>query len=147
MDHCEVPHEQYELRAPTANHGPIGLKFHPLEKANTIANYLETQFTPRHLCDHEGWAEARIQALLEAVDNNLPERLRPCDLQKLINSLKLRKACGIDVIPNECLKQLPRRPMVLLTHLINHCIWLFHYQNQVRTLNIPKIYARLAYCP
>jgi hypothetical protein len=52
--------------------------------------------------------EARIQALLEDVDNRLPQRIRPCDLQKLINSLKLRKACGIDGIPNECLRHLPR---------------------------------------
>jgi hypothetical protein len=39
-----------------------------------------------------------------AVDNNPPERIRPFDLQKLINSLKLRKACGIDDIPNECFR-------------------------------------------
>jgi hypothetical protein len=53
--------------------------------------------------------EARVQALLEAVDNT-PERARPCDLQKLIHFLKLRKACGID--------DLPRRPLVHLTQLI-----------------------------
>jgi hypothetical protein len=52
--------------------------------------------------------EARVQALLEAVDKKPPERIRPCDLQKLINSLKLRKFCGIDGIPNECLRHLPR---------------------------------------
>jgi hypothetical protein len=61
--------------------------------------------------------EARVQALLEIVDNKPPERIRPCDLQKLINSLKLRKACGIDGIPNECLKHLPRRPLVHLTFI------------------------------
>jgi hypothetical protein len=43
--------------------------------------------------------EARVQAQLETVENNPPQRIRPCDLQKLINSLKLRKACGIDGIP------------------------------------------------
>jgi hypothetical protein len=53
-------------------------------------------------------------------------RLRPCDLQKLLNSLKLKKACGIDGIPNECLRHLPRRPLVHLTHLFNHCIRLSH---------------------
>jgi hypothetical protein len=64
--------------------------------------------------------EARVQALLEAEDNDPPEKVRPCDLQKLINSLKLKKVCGIDDIPNECLRRLPRRPLVNLTHLINH---------------------------
>jgi hypothetical protein len=55
--------------------------------------------------------EARVQALLEAVDNNPLERIRSCDIQKLINSLKLRKACRIDGIPNECLRHFPRRPI------------------------------------
>jgi hypothetical protein len=46
--------------------------------------------------------EARVQALLEADDRNPTVRIRPCDIQKLLNSLKLKKACGIDGIPNEC---------------------------------------------
>jgi hypothetical protein len=75
-------------RPPTAIHGPLGLKFLPLEKANASADCVET--SSHHMtCVKKtmscGW---RIQ--LEAVDNNPPERIRPCDLQKLINSLKLR---------------------------------------------------------
>jgi hypothetical protein len=54
--------------------------------------------------------EATVQALLVAVANDSPEKVRPYDLQKLINSLKLKKACRIDGIPNECLTHLPRRP-------------------------------------
>jgi hypothetical protein len=38
-------------RASTAVHGPSGLKFHLSEKANTIADCLENQFTHRDLCD------------------------------------------------------------------------------------------------
>jgi hypothetical protein len=80
-------------RASTAIQGPSGLNFHPSEKANAIADCLENQFTHHDLCDenHEG-----RQTLLEAVDSKPPERIRPCDLQKLISSLKLRKSCGID---------------------------------------------------
>jgi hypothetical protein len=44
--------------------------------------------------------EARVEVLLEAVNNKPHERIRPCDVQKIINSLKLRKAFGIDGIPN-----------------------------------------------
>jgi hypothetical protein len=97
-------------RASTAIHGPSGLKFHPSEKANATADCLENQFTHHDLCDenHERQVEARVQALLKVVDNKPLEKIRPCDLQKLINSLKLRKACGIDGIPNECLRHLPR---------------------------------------
>jgi hypothetical protein len=78
-------------RVPTAIHGPLGIKFHPLEKANAIADCLENQFTPHDLFEenHERCVEARVQAVLKASDNDPPERIRPCDLQKLIDSLKL----------------------------------------------------------
>jgi hypothetical protein len=36
-------------RAPTTIHCPLGLKFHPLEKANAISDCLEKQFTPHHV--------------------------------------------------------------------------------------------------
>jgi hypothetical protein len=80
-------------REPTAIHGPLGPKFLPLEKTNEIADCLENQFMPHDLCDknHERRVEARVQALLEAVDNNHHKKLRTCDLQKLINSPKLKE--------------------------------------------------------
>jgi hypothetical protein len=79
--------------------------------------------------------------MLEAVDSDPPEIIRPCDLQKLLNSLKLKKACGIDGIPNECLRHLPRRPLVHLTHLINHCIRLSHFPKswkEAKVVALPK---------
>jgi hypothetical protein len=73
------------------------------------------------VCDenHEGQVEARIQALQEAADNDPPERIRPCNLQKLITPLKLSKVCGNNGILNECLRCLARIPLANLTHLIN----------------------------
>jgi hypothetical protein len=70
---------------------------------------LENQFTPQDLCgeNHEWQVEARLQNLLEAVDNDPPEKAGPYDLQKLINSLKLQKAGEIDGIPNKCLRHPP----------------------------------------
>jgi hypothetical protein len=73
--------------------------------------------------------EARVQVLREDVDNRPPQSIRPCDLQKLINSLKLRKVCGIDGVPNECFRHLRRRPLEQLTHLFNHCLRLSHFPN------------------
>jgi hypothetical protein len=52
--------------------------------------------------------EVRVQSLLEAADNKTPEGIRPCDLKKLINSLKLRKFYGVDGITNKCLRHFPR---------------------------------------
>jgi hypothetical protein len=55
--------------------------------------------------------EAFIQALLEAEDNTPTERVRPYDVQKIISTLKLGKVCGLDGIPNECLRHLLRRTL------------------------------------
>jgi hypothetical protein len=78
--------------------------------------------------------------------------------RRLIHSLKLRKACGIDGIPKECLRHLPRRPMLYLTHF-NHSIIALgcpifqilgrkqksqSYRNTVWSQNPLKIYVRLA---
>jgi hypothetical protein len=125
-------------RAPTAIHGNLGLKFHPMDRSNAIANCLENLFTPHDLCDenHQGCVESRIEALLEAEDNDPCEKIRPHDLLKLISSLELRKARGIDEIPNEYLRHLPKRPLVHLTHLINHCIWLSHFPTPWKVANV-----------
>jgi hypothetical protein len=63
-------------KAPTAIHGLLGLKYHPLQKANAIADCLENLFAPHDLCDenHERRVKAEAQALLETVDNNPAER-------------------------------------------------------------------------
>ncbi|PNF42024.1 hypothetical protein B7P43_G12302 [Cryptotermes secundus] len=130
-------------RAPTAIHGSHGLTFYPSEKANEIADCLEMQYTPHDLCDenHEQRVEARVQALLEIVDDNPPQRIRPCDVQELIKSLKLKKACGIDGIPSECLRHFPRRPFVHLTHLFNHWLRLSHFPTtwkEAKVITLPK---------
>jgi hypothetical protein len=81
------------------------------------------------LCDkeHERRVEARVQDLLEAVDNSPPERIRPCDLQKLINFLKLERPAKLMVFQTECFRRLPRQPLVHLKHLINHCMRISHF--------------------
>jgi hypothetical protein len=59
-------------RATSAIHCASGLKFHPSEKANAIADSLEIQFTPNELCDenHERRVEVEVQALLETVEKS-----------------------------------------------------------------------------
>jgi hypothetical protein len=62
-------------RAPTVIHGPLRQKFPTVDKVNAIADCFEKQFTPHKLCDenHERQVEARVQALIEAEDNDPPE--------------------------------------------------------------------------
>jgi hypothetical protein len=58
----------------TTIHGTLGLKFHPSEKANMIADCLENLFTPHDLCDenHEKLDAAGhySSTLLKSIDNN-----------------------------------------------------------------------------
>jgi hypothetical protein len=127
----------------TISHIASGLKFLPPEKANAIADCLENQFAHHDLCDknNEQQMEARVQALFKAVDNRPPDRIRLCDLQKLTDSLKLRKACRIDGILNECLRYLPRRPLLHMTHLFNHCLWLSKFPKswkETKVIMLPK---------
>jgi hypothetical protein len=89
-----------------------------------------------------GWT-LRAQALLASVEDIPLGKVRSCDIHKLVNSLKLRKACGLDGIPNECLRHLPRSLLVHLTHLFNHCLWLINFSKsweeaKVITLLIPS---------
>jgi hypothetical protein len=130
-------------KAPTAVHGYSGLKLRPYEKANAIADCLENQFTHHDLCDerHERRVENKVQDILETEDTAPSEKVRPCDVEKFIKTLKLKKACGIDSIPNECLRHLPRRPLVHLTHLFNHCLSLSYFPNtwkEAKIITLPK---------
>jgi hypothetical protein len=68
-----------------------------------------------------------FKALFEAVDDSPSEKVRPCDLLKLIKFLKLIKTRGTDGISNESLRHLPRRQVVYLAHLFNHCFRLSHF--------------------
>jgi hypothetical protein len=88
-----------------------------------------------------GWKLVSKICLKPRTNPPPPERIRPCDLQKLIQSLKLRKACGFDGIRNECLRHLPREPLVHLSHLFNHCFRLSYFPNiwkEVKVITLPK---------
>jgi hypothetical protein len=76
-------------KAPSAIHGHLGTKCQPTEKANTIADCLENNFTPHDLYDgnHKWWLETSVQALLEVVDDTPLEKVRPCDMQTLKSEL------------------------------------------------------------
>jgi hypothetical protein len=69
-----------EPEPPTAVHGTLRIIYHPKEKANAIADYLENQFASNDMCDenHERRVETRVEALLASVDDTLSAKVRPC---------------------------------------------------------------------
>jgi hypothetical protein len=51
-------------RAPTAIHGLLGLKYHPVDKANAIADCLENQFTLHDPRDENHERQWRLESKL-----------------------------------------------------------------------------------
>jgi hypothetical protein len=91
-----------EPKASNAIHGPLYLTFHPPDKANATADCSENQFTSNGL-------------VMETTNGKCRPHFKLCSqLQLQYRSLKFRKACGTDGIPNECLRYLPRKPLVPL---------------------------------
>jgi hypothetical protein len=80
-------------KAPTAVHGCLGITYHPNEKTKAIADCLDNQFTSHDLCDknHKQCVQTRLQALHTSVDDIPSEKVRLCDIQKLVKTLMLRK--------------------------------------------------------
>jgi hypothetical protein len=119
------------------------LQYHPNEKADMIADYLESQFTSHDLCDenHERRVKSTAQTLLAYLDNPSLGKVRNCDVHKLANSLKLGKACGLDGIPKECLRHLQRILLIHMTHLFNHWLRLSHFPKPwkgAKVITLPK---------
>jgi hypothetical protein len=71
--------------------------------------------------------EVKAEVLLATVDEETPVNFRSYDVSKEIQSLKLGKTSGLDLIPKQFLRYLPRRPLVHLKHLFNHCLRPGHF--------------------
>jgi hypothetical protein len=98
---------------------PSEPRLYNLTRQATIADCLENEFTAHNLCecDHRQQLEATVQALLPTVDEGTLVKFRPCVVSKELQYLKLGKACGLDGIPNECIRHLPRTPLVRATNV------------------------------
>jgi hypothetical protein len=72
--------------------------------------------------------EAEVTASITEIQNSVldpinPEMLAtPTEIKNYIKSLKSTKSPGIDGVNNRLLKQLPRKGIVYLTHIVNACL-------------------------
>jgi hypothetical protein len=126
------------LKATPPLHGPLALTHHPKKKASVIADFKKTRSHFMTCVTKTMSDRSKVQNMLASVGDTPLGKVTPCDMYNLANPLKLRKTCGLDGIPNECLRHLPTKPLVHLTHLINHCLRLSHlpkslFRNDVKT--------------
>jgi hypothetical protein len=69
-------------KTPAAIHSLLGPIFHPKDKAHIIGDGLENQFRAHDLCnyDHRRHMEAKIEAPLATVDEDIPVNFQPYDV-------------------------------------------------------------------
>jgi len=100
---------------------PGGITLSDSEKAEALADNLETQFQPV--------TDPSAQAVIETVDLGLrsylmapasePKLTNPEEVQEAIRGLKVSKAPGLNGIPNRTLKHLQQRAVFLLVLIFN----------------------------
>jgi hypothetical protein len=63
-------------------HGSLGPILRLIDESNIIADCLEHQFTPHDFSDydHKRQVEARVQALVATVDEDISVKFRPYDI-------------------------------------------------------------------
>jgi hypothetical protein len=72
-----------EPKGTTAIHGPLGVKYHPLDEADAVADCLYDQFTLHDLCDgnHDWRVDTRVKACSKAYKEP-PANVRTNDVHK-----------------------------------------------------------------
>jgi hypothetical protein len=74
-----------------------------------------------------------MTCVMETMKSGWRQELKLCSRpqkavpKKTLWRLQLNKACGTDGITNECLRHLPRRHLVHITHLFKQCFQLSHF--------------------
>lgn len=115
-------------------HGPNGLVFDEISKANALADVFEKVHTlTKDFGDikHENRIH-RDYIRLKYSSNNINEidLVSPKELADRIKELKPKKAPGHDNIQNQVIKNLPKKAIVQLSYIYNSCLKLSHFPDQ-----------------
>jgi hypothetical protein len=109
---------------------PGGIALPESEKAEALADSLETQFQPV--------TDPSVPAVIEMVDVALksylltrasePKLTNPEEVQEAIRSLKISKVPGpTNGLPNRALKHLPQRAVSLLIQIFNAILFIHYF--------------------
>jgi hypothetical protein len=118
--------------------GPNGLMYKDVDKAELFADTFEHQFMPT-----TGPDIPAVNTFIHSLRS--PSQAAcyttPGTVQKIINQIPKRKAPGADSITNIAIKLLPRKTVLLLTHLINGCLRIGYFPTSWKhaiIITIPK---------
>ncbi|GBO05501.1 hypothetical protein AVEN_270967-1 [Araneus ventricosus] len=102
-----------------------------LEKAEIIADHLESQFTPNDFGDTntERTVEKSIREFKNAIRTSKFKKVQPSEIICFMKHIKINKAPRIDSITNKMLKNLPLKIILKLTEIFNHMLKFRHFPN------------------
>ena len=120
---------------------PRGKLLSQTEKAESLADTLETQFQPV--------ADPSVPAVIEMVDVALrsyfqapasePKLTNPDEVHEAIRGLKVGKAPSPNGIPNRALKHLPQRAVSLLVRIFNAILLTHHFPSLWKHARVTSI--------
>jgi len=99
------------------------------EKAELFGSHLRKTFTPHSNINSEPEHLDDINIFLDSpLPMSLPAKhTTPNEVKYIINKLKIGKSPGYDLISNKILKHLPKKTLILLTHIYNSMLRLFYF--------------------
>jgi hypothetical protein len=107
----------------------VGIILSDSEKAEALADSLETQFQPV--------SDPSVQAVIEMVNVELgsysmspasePKLTNPEDVQEAIRGLKVSKAPGPNGVPKKALNNLPQQAVLILVQIFNAILLTHHF--------------------
>lgn len=99
-----------------------------LEKANLLADYFQSAFTPNEVNDIQFDSDIKSKVSEPLTSAELPMKYTsPSEISYYIKTLKLKKAPGHDKIPNDILHNLPRKGLAFLSSLFNACLSISYF--------------------
>ncbi|GBO20729.1 RNA-directed DNA polymerase from mobile element jockey [Araneus ventricosus] len=134
----------YKKKAQTipSLHDQSNIALTDTDKANFLANSLETQFSLNNLSDRDtenivNHSVGRFRSMdIKYEGNDLP---LPSEIMSCIKKLKPNKAPGIDNISNKMIQNLPTNVIILFTFLIRKMLQYGHFPSRWKTATVVPI--------
>ncbi|GBO25342.1 hypothetical protein AVEN_19520-1 [Araneus ventricosus] len=112
-----------------------------LEKAEIIADHLESQFTPN--CFGDPNTERTVEKFIREFKNEIRtskfKKVQSSEIICFMKHIKINKAPGIDSITNKMLKNLPLKIILKLTEIFIHMLKFRHFPNCWKTARVLPI--------
>jgi hypothetical protein len=111
-----------------------------IDKANLISTYLEDNFKPNNDINDKEHNLTIENILNQPLPMSFPAKhTTPSEITFIINKLPYKKAPEHDLITNRILKNLPKKPILFLTHIYNASLRLSFFPSYWKKSNIIPI--------